>query len=335
MHEYLYVIYKNVSSMKTGLVLLAILAVFSAVGSSIFPDTFHRMMIFNFILIMLLINLGFCTINRCLKVRKVLWTKQPNVMNQIRQWGLLALHTGLILILAGGIINTSAGQSGTVKLAEGERSVIARDKEGENISLHLEEFDIELYENNMPSQYLSKVLLYKGDSLVSQSIISVNHPLRFEGLKVYQQSYGNMVEVAIEGEGKVDNLSAVEGQMLEMPGGSWQVKVFKYVPDFDPDYGMESKTIQPNNPRIIYSVYQDNVLMGVGAAPFGERIQIDSASYVQFNKLKSYSVLKVKEDPGLPYAGAGGILFMLGVALAEINVLGRPSRKNDRKVMEE
>ncbi len=327
-------IFKTFYSMRTGVVLMALLALFSAVGSSILPDRFYHLLLFNALIIMLFLNLSLCTFNRCLKLRK-LKGKQTDIVRRLRQWGLLILHSGLILILIGGMINSWAGHTGTVTLAEGERAVIASDEAGEKVTLFLEEFEIELYENDMPSQYLSKVLLYKGESLERKSTISVNHPLQYEGIKVYQQSYGSMVEATVEGVGKVETCSAKEGQILEIPGGSWQVKVFKYVPDFDPAYGMESKTNEPNNPRVIYSVYQDEQLLGVGAAPFGERIKIDEASYVEFNGLKSYSVLKVKEDPGLPYAGAGGILFMLGVVLAEINIFRNKPEKNDRKPVEE
>ncbi len=326
--------FKTFSSMKTGVILLALLAVFSAVGSSLLPDRFYHLMLFNTLIGMLFLNLGLCTFNRCLRVRKLLG-KQTDIIRQFRQWGLLILHSGLILILIGGMINSWTGHSGTVKLIEGERALINRDKDGEELNLFLEAFEIELYENNMPSQYLSRVSLYKGDRLEQQATISVNHPLKYEGIKVYQQSYGSMVDVTVEGQGQIDSYVAHEGQLLEIPGSRGQVKVFKYIPDFDPAYGMESKSMQPNNPRVIYSVYHDKVLMGVGSAPFGERIEIDSGAYVEFNGLKSYSVLKVKEDPGLPYAGAGGILFMLGVVLAEIKIFTRPREINDRKTVED
>ncbi len=335
MRQIFHTLVKNISSMKTGLVLLALLAIFSAIGSSIFPDMFHRLLLFNALIILLFINLGLCTLNRWLKIGKRLLVKQHNIINHLRQWGLLVLHTGLILILVGGMINSLAGQSGNVKVVEGERVVIAHSKEGEDISLCLEEFEIELYENGMPSQYLSKVLIYKGDDLEQQSTISVNHPLQYDGLKVYQQSYGIMVEVIVEGDGKTETYSASEGQILEIPGSSYRVKVFKYVPDFDPSYGMESKTNEPNNPRVIYSVYQDEQLLGVGAARWGERIEISATSFVEFDGPKPYSVLKVKEDPGLPYAAAGGILFMLGAALAEINIFRNKSGKKVRKTVEE
>ena len=98
------------------------------------------------------------------------------------------------------------------------------------VNIQLEGFEIELYENSMPSQYLSHVA-YINSKLEQQSTISVNHPLRYEGIKIYQQSYGN-------GQwrpkaGQVDSSTVLEGQILEVADSKWQVKVFKYVPDFD------------------------------------------------------------------------------------------------------
>jgi cytochrome c biogenesis protein len=231
----------------------------------------------------------------------------------------------------GGMINNWFGESATLRLAEGEQALIAQDKSGVGVNIQLEGFEIELYENSMPSQYLSHVSLYKNSKLEQQSTISVNHPLRYEGIKIYQQSYGNLVEVETEGQGQVDSSTVLEGQILEIADSKWQVKVFKYVPDFDLAYGMESKSLQPNNPRVIYSLYQDKVMAGIGAAPLGEKIEIASGYYVEFKGIKPYTVLKVKEDPGLPYAGAGGILFMLGVVLAELKIFSKPGQGNGNR----
>ncbi len=335
MQNFIWKILKSFSSMKTGVLLLALLALFSAVGSTVLPDSFSQLILFNILIILLFLNLGICTFNRYLQVRKLLGAG-TDIIKRLRQWGLIVLHSGLILILIGGMINSWAGQSGMVKLAEGERALIAQDKTGTEVNLQLDAFEIELYENDMPSQYLSHVSIFRGEELQQHSTISVNHPLRYEGIKVYQQSYGSMVEVKTEGQGQVDDTAAVEGQILEIPDSRWQVKVFKYVPDFDPANGMESKSLQPNNPRIIYSLYKDKVMAGIGAAPFGEKIEIEPGYYVEFQRIKPYTVLKVKEDPGLPYAGAGGILFMLGVVLAELNIFSRPRERNgERKAVVE
>lgn len=323
MQDFLKNILRVASSMKTGLTLLAILGIFSALGSSLLPDLFYRLRLFEILIILILINLGLCTGNRILKTKKLLLSRSGHILEQMRQWGLLILHCGIILILVGGIINASAGRSETVSIAEGQKAVIADDQAGAKISLLLNTFEIERYENGVPSQYYSKVVLLKQGTAQTEAVISVNHPLRYEGVKVYQQSYGNQVDAVVTANGQSREHKAYEGDILEVPGSSYRVKVFRYVPDFDPGHGMESKSMNPNNPRIIYAVYREDVLAGVGAAAFGEEIPLDETSKVVFKGLLPYSVFKVKEDPGLPYAATGGILFMVGVTLAELNIFRR------------
>jgi cytochrome c biogenesis protein len=327
MPELFHKVLKAFSSMKAGVLLLALLALFSALGSTLLPDSFNHLILFNILIIILFFNLSICTFNRCRRIKR-LWGAGTGIIGGLRQWSLIILHIGVILILIGGMINNWFGESATLRLAEGEQALIAQDKSGVGVNIQLEGFEIELYENSMPSQYLSHVSLYKNSKLEQQSTISVNHPLRYEGIKIYQQSYGNLVEVETEGQGQVDSSTVLEGQILEIADSKWQVKVFKYVPDFDLAYGMESKSLQPNNPRVIYSLYQDKVMAGIGAAPLGEKIEIASGYYVEFKGIKPYTVLKVKEDPGLPYAGAGGILFMLGVVLAELKIFSKPGQGN-------
>ncbi len=323
MQDFFKTIFKLSSSMKLGLTLLAILGIFSALGSSLLPDLFFRLRLFQILIILIVINLGLCTGNRILKTKKVLLSRSGNILGQVRQWGLLILHFGIILILLGGIINASAGHSETVSIGEGQTAAVAENEAGQTISLLLQEFKIERYENDVPSQFYSKVILLKDGASEIQEVISVNHPLEYQGLKIYQQSYGNRVEAVVQAKERSKAHTVYEGDMLEIPGSDWRVKVFKYVPDFDPGHGMESKSMKPNNPRIIYSVYRRDVLAGVGAAAFGEEIQIDDTSTIIFKGLQPYSVFKVKDDPGLPYAAAGGILFMVGVTLAEVNIFRR------------
>ena len=87
---------------------------------------------------------------------------------------------------------------------------------------------------------------------------------------------------------------------------------------------MRSVTLRPDNPHIVFSVYQDDQLLGIGAAKFNEPTQIDENVYVTFTGVEPYTVLDVKSDPGLPLVAIGGIALMLGVCLA---VLTAPVRK--------
>jgi cytochrome c biogenesis protein len=223
MPELFHKVLKAFSSMKAGVLLLALLALFSALGSTLLPDSFNHLILFNILIIILFFNLSICTFNRCRRIKR-LWGAGTGIIGGLRQWSLIILHIGVILILIGGMINNWFGESATLRLAEGEQALIAQDKSGVGVNIQLEGFEIELYENSMPSQYLSHVSLYKNSKLEQQSTISVNHPLRYEGIKIYQQSYGNLVEVETEGQGQVDSSTVLEGQILEIADSKWQVK---------------------------------------------------------------------------------------------------------------
>jgi cytochrome c biogenesis protein len=108
--------------------------------------------------------------------------------------------------------------------------------------------------------------------------------------------------------------------------------VYKYIPNFDPNYGMDSKTLRPDNPQVIFSVYENGALLGVGAASFGEQVELDKGINFSFQGVKPFTVLKVKSDPGLPVAGAGGLMLMVGVCLA---LFLTPPQKPKRPVQEE
>jgi cytochrome c biogenesis protein len=93
---------------------------------------------------------------------------------------------------------------------------------------------------------------------------------------------------------------------------------------------MNTVTLRPDNPRIIFSVYEGDKFLGVGAAAFNEPVEIDENVNVTFTGVEPYTVLEVKHDPGLPLVLAGGITLMLGVCLALLTAPGRKSNNDHR-----
>lgn len=62
--EYVRRIYKFISSMKTGLIVLVLIGVASAIGSALLPRTFYQTPVFKLLLFLLLLNMFLCTSNR-------------------------------------------------------------------------------------------------------------------------------------------------------------------------------------------------------------------------------------------------------------------------------
>jgi len=313
--EILKKIYRYLSSMRTGLVLLVLVGAAAALGSAFLPDVFFNTWFFKLLLIILSINMVLCTANRLILFKTRL-IKDSN--KRYREIGNLLLHAGIVFILAGLLVYAFYGQKGQIAIRTGDTvdvSQIITLKEP--FSLHLDDFKMEFNEDGSPSQYYSYVTVSESGATKDNAVISVNHPLNYRGVKFYQQSYGYLIKAKYTNDtgSEVEDLIK-EGNFIKPEGTERTVKVFRYIPNFDPSYGMATKTMRPDNPRIIFSVYEDQQLIGVGAAKIDERVKIDENVYVVFAGIEPYTILKVKSDPGLPLSFWGGGMFMIGVTMA-------------------
>lgn len=318
-------IYNFISSMKTGLVLLLLIGLASAIGSSLLPYTFFQTPFFELLLLLLLFNMILCTINRIKRTYRVLIAKTGSRV-WLRQLGVISLHLGIVLILIGGLVYSTSGQNDTIHLMSGDQVDMAQVLDIKHpFTLQLDEFRIEFNEDGSPSQYISEVTVLEQGQAVERIAISVNYPLNYRGVKAYQSSFGHLITtqyVAKNGAEKVEGF--LEGQWLEPADTDRKIKVYKYIPNFDPNHGMVSVSMRPDNPHIVFSVYEDDKLLGVGAAKINEPTQIDENTYITFSAVEPYTILDVKADPGLPVVLVGGIILMLGVCLA---LLAAPVRK--------
>ncbi|MGB9791809.1 MAG: cytochrome c biogenesis protein ResB [Thermacetogeniaceae bacterium] len=319
-------IYRTASSMKAGMVLLGLVGAATAVGSWLAPEAFFMTIPFKLLLVLLFINMTLCTIRRIAGYLKRFSSSTNTKVFRLREAGIFLLHAGVLLVLIGGAAFAYSGQSAEIILKEGETVHINRFIRAERpFSLRLNRFEISYYPDGSPSQYLSDVSIIEGSSEIKRYSISVNHPLRYGGVKAYQQSFGYLVEAVGINEKKGERIakSLNEGEFIGIPDTPRRVKMYKYIPNFDPRYGMESKTLRPDNPKVIYSVYEEGKLLGVGAASPGERIAVGDGCYVAFREVRPYSVLKLKTDPGIPLTAAGGLMLIAGVVLAVLS--GKPN----------
>lgn len=305
-------IYAYISSMKMGLYILIIIGVTSAMGSTFFPDTFFQSYIFQAGLLLLLLNMSLCTIRQA----KTFWqtVSLGKEKGGVKRIGVIILHAGIVLILIGGTVNSLIGQKADISMTNGEvinLSDVLSDNDP--LKIKLNEFYIEFNPDGSPCQYFSKVSLIKelGDS--QEFTISVNNPLAYNGVKVYQQTFGYLLKVQTEFDSRaVTKKTLREGDVLQFEGSDKSLKFVRYIPNYDPRYGMISRTTRPDNPKVIYAIYQNNSLIKAGIGSIAEKIEIDTVSFVTLSGIEYYTGLGLKQDPGLPIAAAGGILLMVG-----------------------
>lgn len=318
-------IYDFLSAMNTGLGLLVILGASAALGSTFLPDGFYNSSFFKLLLLILLLNMTLCTLNRLLRLR---WSANNTGRRrpQLKTMAVVLLHGGIILVLVGGSINACTGSTGQVRMMPGDTVDVSSIIEVKHpFVMRLDDFRIEFNDDGSPSQYYSSVSILEQEAVQEQQVISVNYPMKYRSIKAYQQSFGHLARLEwVDGNGGRQSKLLEEGEILHLPGTGRTVKFFRYIPDFDPGLGMNTRTMRPDNPRIIFSVYENEELLGVGAARPEETITVDEGSDLTFAGVEPFTVLQVKSDPGLPVAAGGGILFMMGVSMS---VLLTPAKR--------
>ncbi|KAB2890965.1 MAG: cytochrome c biogenesis protein ResB [Desulfobulbaceae bacterium] len=239
--------------------------------------------------------------------------------------GAYFVHVSILIIFLGALIGSIFGFKAFVMLPEGESTadVYLQNDEQSKIplpfKLRCDSFDIEYYENSMPKEYRSELVVLEENKEVVKRQITVNDPLSYAGLTFYQSSYEPMsdqytVELTKKTSSKEDNKTRMARQKL-------------YV---EPREKMEWK-----DKKVSFEVVETGV-DGHGHGPYtlwfddelGEPVRLiaedkkhvtinrGDISYTLMIKQRYATGLQVVKDPGvwLVYIGFGLMLFGLYVA---------------------
>ncbi|HNX92924.1 MAG TPA: cytochrome c biogenesis protein ResB [Syntrophomonas sp.] len=334
-------IYNFISSMNAGLILLALIGIVSAIGSSLWPDIFFKTVYFRLLLLLFFVNMALCTCNSISRFIKQNRNIIKNKRQMLRSICLVMLHLGIVLIIIGAGLNSWLGHSVQLSILQGDTVNINKVIPAKTpFDVKLLDFKITFNDDGSPAQYYSALQVSSPGQKDYHQTISVNHPLTYAGVKFYQNSFGYLLDAQAEdGKAAAKSLQVQDGDFISFAATSKTVKIFKYIPHFDPALGMQSKSLQPVNPRVVYTVYNGKVFAGVGAASFNERIKIDDNVFITFQQVRPYSILTVKTDPGLPLTTTGGILLMLGISIVLLMPRNKPTVLpngfNEREASEE
>ncbi len=320
------------SGMKTGLVLLIVIGASSALGSIIAPTTFYNLWGFQLLVFLLLLNMTLCAVRTLNGYIKQHYNRGAKRQYYPRKLGVLLIHLGIIGILLGATLNAYYGQSTQIAILKGNQLDTADVITSKTpFMLQLDDFRVEFNPDGSPAQYYSDVTVLENGYILAKGSISVNHPLQYKDIKFYQQDYGYVVKGKYPNDkGEEIEAQLAEGSILEIPGTKQVMKVLQYAPDFNPNRGLNQIAGRADNPRIIFSVSENNQLLEIGAARFNEKIDIDNNTAIYFIGVEPYTVLKVKSDPGLPLAFTGGLMFVCGLALT---LLSRPVNVKPKGIM--
>lgn len=109
--------------------------------------------------------------------------------------GAYIVHASIIVIICGALVGKFFGYKAFIMVPEGssESSVHKKGDWHKEIPLGFEvfcqNFKTDYYENGMPKEYKSDLLVFEGGKEIVKKTITVNDPLKYRGVTFFQSSY--------------------------------------------------------------------------------------------------------------------------------------------------
>jgi len=260
--------------------------------------------------------------------------KRLCVLAQKRKFGHFgsdAVHLGLLVVIAGGIVSGLAGFRTQLELSEGQTVQVPRAP----FEIRLDRFETEYYPQGMVKAWKSTVTVLEAGAGVLTQAILVNKPLTYKGFSFYQTSYGSdwnnpKLEVTIKKKNdpsfaRTVTVSVGEKAAVDDKDVS-QISVKRFVPDFVIGDGgqIETRSQEPNNPAAQVEGWKgaEQVFSGWIFAKYPDFEQMHAGKPTDLSfVLKSfrgseYSVLEAARDPGVWLIWIGCLLVTAGFFLA-------------------
>lgn len=376
-------IWNFIISMKIGVFLLILFAVFSVVGTVIPQESFapdkvealnpiwqrlgithlYSSSFYRLLVLVLCLNLISCTIHRFPKTLKIFKQVpafktvaqieelpvhhkisdmqqsqiQPNLKAALRAkhfqyqlqqkeetlngwaqkgrigvWGSFIVHLSFLILILGTVVGHVSGFKGFFATYEGSTFPLNQIKieEGKiqedwtlQINSATEKFDSQGLRENW---YTDLSILQNGKELKRQ-VLSVNHPLVYQGVTFYQSSYGQGALFFTTAQGKKVNFALQEHAQnyFQLPGTELYVIA-------------DSITVSSGRISVNYQILgkESPTPLQAGALNQGEKATIPNFGDIVLTGPVQFTELVIKKDPGVPLIWLGSALLVFGLILA-------------------
>jgi cytochrome c biogenesis protein len=225
--------------------------------------------------------------------------------------GPLLVHAGMVVLMLGAAWGALGGQRAEQYLAPG-RSLELMDSRGSSqLTLALDHFSIQRDPAGRPEQFTSQLRILEGDgsggSLLKQAEISVNHPLRFQGVTLYQADWA-LASISLQ---------LGKSPLLELPLQSFPQlgeQIWGIVLPTRPD-GSEPVLLSLGSEQGPVEIYGADGISLARLAPGGAAVEVKGLP-IRVESVLPASGILLKRDPGVPLVYAGFAIALAGGGLS-------------------
>lgn len=235
------------------------------------------------------------------------------VRRRLGYFGSYFVHLGLLVVILAFALGKVLGYETYLRGIPGDELKIT-DTE---YTMTLQDFDILYREDYSIHQYVSSVELRDSSGEVFESgEITVNHPLRTRGYKIYQNGTGWMLQLVAKKDGvEILRERFYQSGVVFLEDQNLAMEFRSFYPDFVLSEGKAyTRTPFLSNPRYLFTLYENGQSVYMNVASPGETIRYGGIEFQAFEP-KLYTVLQVVRDPGALFAGIGGVMMLLGLLL--------------------
>ncbi len=238
--------------------------------------------------------------------------------NRFSPLGTYLIHLSLVLFIIGFLTGSFLGfRDSSFIVAEGETREVGYDT---GLSLNLQSFTDEYWENGSPRDYRSRVIILENSREVKQGTVQVNHPLSYKGIRFYQSFFGETAKIDLkDDEGK----TLFSGNVLlsRVINDSGYLRPAGYVQLAESGYtiyvlgkatNIEDRELAEN--QIGIEIYSNKSSQPVVSARLnaGEPFTTSDLNIVYSGNGK-FSGFQVSRDPGNAMIWIASALFLLGL----------------------
>ena len=123
--------------------------------------------------------------------------------NSVFRFSPYIAHLSIIIIIIGVILNVKYGFRSYTNIKVGEKTNVSYLTKNQKpvklpFTIRLDNYRTKYYRDGIPKSYISKISIIKNHVSVAEKNIKVNHPFTYDGITIYQASYGHYKPTAAE-----------------------------------------------------------------------------------------------------------------------------------------